>query len=443
MGRQLNRLVSKSAFTKHTPSDHWPLADQLIGLEIELEGTSAVERDRHDSNGNPFWARHQDDSLRGGTEYVLAQPMMGEQLSEAISYFFGNFKKLGKSSARASTHVHINMLQESDTVEVLQNMTAIYYALEDSIYTNIDESRKWAVYAAPLSARFPREVSVLFTENFTADQWLASMEMNADNGGRQARYFGYNMKAMSRYGSIEFRHFPAVTNEKQLRDWVFLVMELKAAALELDLMGIAAVNHFVTKESFDILLTLMPTWGKRLLSNLDRECGLIKMQAIYNLMPIKKLTDDRNQGLTNSAITMWDGNPIFAKLAEVGVKTPQKKPAGPSTPPDLQRRIDAIARNATRAGSNLPRQGFASVDSSWNATRFVEEDSQLEAQTESILQDFTRGEVFNTAIQAQSDAGGGWLQQERDRLFRVVRQNQETWQASGFPVLDTDEPTNL
>ena len=287
MGNSLHKIVGKNPFTSHTASDEWPLASQLVGVELELEGLGGREADKLIADTAESWSYHNDGSLRnGGIEMVLTTPMMGKELSRAISLFFSQTSTFPASSSRASTHVHLNMLQTEDTVEVLRNLCSFYYAIEDSLYSCISESRKWAVYASPMSSNFPYEVAMLFSEELDRNWWLKQLQAVGKTENNNGRHYGFNLKAMLKYGTVEFRHFPAVTSEQELRDWVNLCMEIKKVAVILDSKGLTTKAFFNSVDSFDQLIDLMPIWGYRLLSGLDRREAISKIEALYELLPV-------------------------------------------------------------------------------------------------------------------------------------------------------------
>lgn len=286
MGNSLHKIVGRSPFSTFTASDVWPLPMQVAGVELELEGLSEDAQDTLTEATEGYWSVHGDGSLRnGGIEFVLISPMMGKELSEAISVFFRSNVRLGTPSSRASTHVHLNMLQPEDTIEVLRNLCSFYYAIEDALYTCISESRKWAVYASPMSSNFPYEVAMLFSEELDRNLWLRYLEQTGKTDYNNGRHYGFNLKAMRKYGTVEFRHFPAVTSEQELRDWINLCMEIKKVASILDDKKTTTKAFFSTVESFDALTDLMPIWGTRILNQLNRKDSIQKIESLYELLP--------------------------------------------------------------------------------------------------------------------------------------------------------------
>lgn len=312
----LNKLLGKRALARPTPSTEWPLASQMVGIELELEGLGATVVRNMQYRLEGLWVTHTDGSLRNGVEFVLQVPLMGKELSQSISEFFAGGLAFETGSARASTHIHLNMLQEEDTLEVLRNMSAFYYGIEDALYALISDSRKWAVYASPLSNNFPYEIAMLFSEQLDVDTWIRHLANTRKTEINNGRHYGYNLKAMGKYGTVEFRHFPSVTSENELRDWVNLCMEIKKVAVTLDEQGMTTKQYFDTVDKFDQLPQLMPIWGQRLLDVLDREDALSKVEALYELLPIAQRF--------NGAYDAFFSHSLFKDGDKVGPKKERK-----------------------------------------------------------------------------------------------------------------------
>lgn len=284
MQSPLNRIIKKYPIVTPNPSSNWVLPDQYIGIEIETE--RMPDAPMRTFNATPSsWASHNDPSLRdNGIEFTLRQPLMGEQLSEAISYFFRTFNRPWRTSGRTSTHLHINMQQDTDTVEVLQAMVAIYYALENAWFKVVGEERKWSGYCHPLDARQTEVLQYLFSDSEASiREWYDTLSGLPHQGS--GRYYGLNLLALNKYGTVEFRHFPCVTSEEQLIGYVTLVMELKAAAIAVANSGRNVFTYFAEPEAFLNLATLMPRWGSTLLSHTNTATlhSRLGKLAVYNL----------------------------------------------------------------------------------------------------------------------------------------------------------------
>lgn len=286
----INSLLKKRPISTPEADSFWPLPSQFIGLEIETEGMPRSRQAAHVSNNSPYWMTHQDSSLRnGGIEYVLAQPMMGKELRAAIHYFFETFSGWSTSS-RTSTHVHLNMTQDEDTIEVLRAVVSLYFAIEPAVYKLVAGDRKWCSYCNTLDSNIPEYLTMLFAKNYDPVKWAKSISNYSNAPGTNTnRYYGLNLVALAKYGSLEFRHFPCTTSEDELTQWVLFVMELKKAAMDIVATGQTVIGYFDSHNKFLELSTRMPVWGPHILDTMPaHECvsRLKRLNAIllpYNI----------------------------------------------------------------------------------------------------------------------------------------------------------------
>lgn len=193
----------------------WP---ELLGIELELENVANMQN-------LPYWELKADNSLRNGVEYVFDRPYAGPSVEEALATFY-NAKLVFENSARTSTHIHVNV--QDMELEAFRTMIVMVYMLEDAIFNVIEAERKWAGYCMPLS-----EMSNVRLRNVLAAPWpdqsnkvLAAIAP-AKN---QERYYGLNISAARKYGSLEFRYFPGGPSRTELEEWLDLVVAFKKAA---------------------------------------------------------------------------------------------------------------------------------------------------------------------------------------------------------------------
>lgn len=277
----LRRMLNKPALHVSTPDNFWPLPSQFIGVEIELEGQSSKEMRTHNENGMPYWSEHQDASLRNGVEYVLSQPMMGSTLKEAIHYWFRTFKNYD-DNPRTSIHVHINMLQDEESLEGLRNMLVLYYMFEDAFFAIADENRKWNGYCNPFEDS-PPDVLVAFMREDDPSEFQHYWERTGRGNELGPRYYGLNLLALGRFGTLEFRHMPLVRDEERLFDWIKLIMELKAAANRMADDGTTPDKVFTKPDDLSKLPGYMPRFGEVLLRYIDPQVAFVRMCNINAL----------------------------------------------------------------------------------------------------------------------------------------------------------------
>lgn len=313
---KLNGLIRQAAFLSPVKDDFWPIPDQYMGVEIELEGQSRKEMNAHRERGAPFWAEHEDGSLRNGVEYTLNQAMMGNNLREAINYFYDNFTKF-TASPRTSIHVHVNMRQDNETVEGLRNMVVLYYMYEDAFFRIADENRKWSSYCNAFEDNPPAMLEAIVNPDLD----LVSLQETLHQSARTNvnRYYGLNLNALAKYGTIEFRHFPLVDTRERLIDWVKLIMELKLAANAMADAGVAPWDVFQTPDDIVKLTEYMPVYGGLLLGHVDVGRAFTRMVNVRNL----GIRPERRHG--EDIYT----NPCFNRFLEVQKKQGKaSKPVG-------------------------------------------------------------------------------------------------------------------
>ncbi len=193
--------------------------DYLLGMEFELEDVS-------DEVDTPeYYEVHGDGSLRNGAEYVFIEPLAGEHVISAIEVMEEFMDEHDfEVSERTSTHIHINMSDAGSTAALCSTMFALVYMIEPAIFRAADENRKWCGYCQPLSDMPQQRVLDLMSED------TGSFRNGVYGESASDRYFGLNMRSLSRHGTIEFRYFPGWVDKDTTISWVNLVTEIRAAA---------------------------------------------------------------------------------------------------------------------------------------------------------------------------------------------------------------------
>lgn len=334
----LSKVLRQSSILSCEKDSFWPIPDQYVGIEIEMEGYSNKEYKNHHANGSPYWTEHQDQSLRNGIEMVLTQPMMGNTLREAISYFFRTFTQY-IPGPRTSIHVHLNMRQDNETLEGLKNMVVLYYILEDAYFIIAGESRKWNGYCNPFEDNPPRILEAFVRETDVDHLYMSLMDSAGTNSNR---YYGMNLNALQRFGTIEFRHLPLVTEEGRLIEWVKLLMELKAAANRMADEGTSPARLFQSAADIDKLRTYMPMYGDLLLSHIDPITAYIRLININGL----RLLRGETHMTVGSANKAWQR---FQQAQEQSGTKAVKKRAEKSAKKGID--FDAITREMFRPTS--------------------------------------------------------------------------------------------
>lgn len=225
--KTLASVMGKASRFKNTagPVD-WPLQDQLIGIEVEVESNSL----RHTTtNLFPYWNRTTDGSLQNGVEFVLAQPLSGNSLSNAIHQFFSQVQPARATTS--GTHIHLDMMEDNTNINTIQCMILLAFILESAVYGTVDASREWCGFTNRLSTAPKGFIYDLLRSD--VEHNYAAFASACQGVHSTGKYYGLNVLALGNYGSVEFRYFPTATSPDELISWIKLVQCFKKAALEI------------------------------------------------------------------------------------------------------------------------------------------------------------------------------------------------------------------
>lgn len=188
----------------------------VVGLEIECEGNKF---EKNDTNLGPWWAFHQDHSLRGkdNAEYVLRRPIRFEQVPEAIDFLWEVFEKYGTKldvSNRTSVHVHLNC--QDFHLNRLTSFMALYFIVEEVLTQWCGDHR----------------VGNLFCLRAKDAPGLVSQikKFIRSDGKYELRdglhYAGLNAHALTKFGSLEIRTLRGCTNPQTILEWLQILRRL-------------------------------------------------------------------------------------------------------------------------------------------------------------------------------------------------------------------------
>lgn len=208
-------------------------SDVHLGVEVEMENPRTVDGSRYsDTNAvqtlaEAGWSAANDGSLERGIEFVFYDAMLGVDAEEAIR----NLERTMRFSPtpRASTHVHVDWSGVKDA-ESLVALAALLYCFEPAIFSTVMEGRKSNNYCRPLEAVGTINLVPLFTKGA---RYLQSGYLNGavGKGDTTYRYFGANFVALSKFGTVEFRYFPAASSGDDIIHWINICLCLRRAAL--------------------------------------------------------------------------------------------------------------------------------------------------------------------------------------------------------------------
>lgn len=248
---------------------HWELIlpDQLVGVEVEVDRETVLSTTMPDNYG-PEWVRKHDGSLRDGYEFILAAPLKGKSLVDSVYKLYEEPTQVHRTYT-GSTHIHLNMLDDT-SFDALRVLTLISYAFESVLYHAGDATRQWCGYASRLTSAPAQILETVLNES------NAHNFSNAINN--TGRYYGLNLAALMKYGTVEFRYFPTATTAEELLRWVNLVQTFKKAAID-----VGTVENFLdtlsNKEGYN---TFVSTYFSEYADLVAEVCPYAKIRALVS-----------------------------------------------------------------------------------------------------------------------------------------------------------------
>jgi hypothetical protein len=195
-----------------------------IGIEIEMEGDKPFpEGDVSDAIN---WRAETDGSLRGySKEYVINNPITINQVSSHLNNLRALLKLSGCKiiySFRAGVHVHINV--QELTVNQMATFACLYWCLEKALVKYCGSQREGNHFC--LRAEDAEYSVYLLGEAISKNMAF----LDTDN----IRYASMNLRAMPRYGSIEFRAMETQPDLSKIESWCKMLYRLREEAVKID-----------------------------------------------------------------------------------------------------------------------------------------------------------------------------------------------------------------
>lgn len=217
--------------SKSRPSSELVLPVGKIGLEFEVE--HAERFDPAQPKGaeiTRYFSNHTDGSLRdNGTEFVLREPLYGEDLLDAVRSIREGYKLFKfTSSYRTSMHVHVDMERASYPDQIL-NLAFAYAVAEPLIYKFIGNSRDACNYCLPWyrhDQHFYTFLDAVHSLNgHTNNQVVTQMRRL-----KEYKYSGLNFFSLGDFGTVEFRHAPVDMSYEKVIEWINIIQSLRKYA---------------------------------------------------------------------------------------------------------------------------------------------------------------------------------------------------------------------
>lgn len=319
------------------------LPTRHMGVEIEVEQNSdSILPGRSQL---AWWETKSDNSLLRGREYVLRNPEMGNNLGLAVEEIFsvGRFYP----AATSSTHIHLDAREQTVTPDVMQVLFSLVYCMEPILFHIGDASRKWCGYTHSMRDLPTGVVSSVIRPDGTFD-----LDAFANHVTSTSRYYGFNLNALSKYGSIEFRYFPTAESAEQLAGWINLVQSFAKAAEEIGSLT-SLQKMLATEELYEEMLA---TWFAPYVSSIKACMSYKEVKlALAEVSSVAKGSERVQRSFT--ADKMLAKHPYLGKMLKKSMKKPEPVVA----------RVGEPIMSVTRDGLSNTAALFSETAAMWAA----------------------------------------------------------------------------
>lgn len=236
----------------YLPDDRLIIPNCHIGVEVEAEnvrlpGNEDVSFLTREHN----WLTKADGSLRNlGVEFVLAEPLFGEDLTGAIESLCNVGQEQGwQMSSRTSIHIHLDVRDMK--AHHLYNLITFYLIFERVLYRYASEGDRWNnIFCLPYASSdfHLNKLYGIAAEGVDVRQRMEfSRALENFN-----KYAGLNVLSVLQRGSVEFRHMSGTLDSARIITWVNIIQSLKRAAqgMKVDIPNLPSDVSFNGFENF-------------------------------------------------------------------------------------------------------------------------------------------------------------------------------------------------
>lgn len=239
-----------------------------IGIEVEVERIfreGRIGEFADDKNGimHTIWNNVSDGSLRNHGREFVSMPVKGREIGYALQLLnktLHNDKQcIGHEfTDRTSVHVHMNV--RDLTINQLSNLVMLYALVEPLLFSIESTNRDKSIFCVP------------WNESDVISQLYNLMDTTTPDGARLVslgnwyKYTGLNLKPVTAYGTVEFRHMKGTCDVGILTKWINIILSLKkyAVGVEFKVLKERLLNLNTTSEYNAIILDI---FGKELYDN--------------------------------------------------------------------------------------------------------------------------------------------------------------------------------
>jgi hypothetical protein len=213
---------------------------RYYGIEVELEMAEESYRAMPPS----YWIREGDGSLRnGGVEFKSFEPLPYEDAKHSLTLlhdFFTRNRIEPEANGRCSIHIHQDVRDMS--AEQVYHLMCNYSMIEPMFFQFVGGGREESHFCIPYYHAKDRIRNLMHA---VKDHDLSRVRLS----GR--KYMSLNILPMLRFGSVEWRQFPAVLPVTDAIPWLELVDAIKTSSMA-GLWSDADAKAFVEEHMPDV-----------------------------------------------------------------------------------------------------------------------------------------------------------------------------------------------
>lgn len=196
-----------------------------VGIEIEVEFDGGDPESHPHVNGQ-HWKSKSDDSVPNGVEYVTKGPVtladVRTRVNDLSTYIMTHDGKPKQGAYRASTHLHVNVTQ--DTLEDVIGQLIVFTAIEPLFLRLCGTARDGNLFC--MSSYDTGDMTSFFVSMMKN---IEKLEHYGWNGGR-GKYSSLNIGRLSDLGTVEYRCFPSSLDGEQIEKWARWCLNIRDIA---------------------------------------------------------------------------------------------------------------------------------------------------------------------------------------------------------------------
>lgn len=190
----------------------------LIGIEVEVE--RVVTFDPHVPL--VFWKVHEDGSLRNNGREFVSIPISASYANAALFLLFRGINAQHEFSKRTSIHIHMNARDLS--VDKVLGILLTYHVVEPLLFKFVGGNRHNNIFCVPWTNS---EIFAMVMNSIIQKDIAGVIPHLA-----AARYSALNLAALAKFGTLEFRHLPGMSDVRRIVNWINLLLSLRLYAMK-------------------------------------------------------------------------------------------------------------------------------------------------------------------------------------------------------------------